>query len=191
MVGSSVLVGSSRISSGAWGKQEPEAGPPSVSFRRTARTSGRSRSMSKRSARVGSSAPLRQAAQPAQEANELPAGHVFVEPQLAREVGDCLRAATPSSSSRGRRSRRGRPWAAGSPEASARRSICPTVGAQQAEDLAGRHGQAEIVQGAMSSRNPWSGVRCAKAYAVSPLSVIAKLTLRSSANRHAARYDSR
>ena len=49
---------------------------------------GREMSMSKRSARFLASWKIDLAAQAAEEANQLPAGHVLIKPQFARQIGD-------------------------------------------------------------------------------------------------------
>ena len=110
---------------------------------------GRSRSMSKRRARSSMSPLHRLTAQPAEELDELTAGHVLVQAQLARQVGDVAAggdAVAPAVVA----GDAGRPG--GGPqeaqEQAQGRGLAGAVGAEQAEHLARRHVQVEVVEGA-------------------------------------------
>ena len=90
------------------------------------------------------------AAEPAEEVDELPAGHVLVEAQLAGQVGDVAAggdAVVPAVVA----GDRGAGRAVGRRKPSSRRravDLAGAVGAEQAEHLARRDVQVEVVEGA-------------------------------------------
>ena len=88
-------------------------------------------------------------AEAAEEADELAAGHVLVQPQLAGQVGDLAaggHAVAPAVVAGDRRTAGGRPQEA--EEQAQGRGLAGAVGTEKTEHLARRDFQVEIVEGA-------------------------------------------
>ena len=126
----------------------PAAAPPCASCRTTGwRWAGPGRCRSGGRGRPASASTGWPRSRP-RKLDELPAGHVLVQAQFAGQVGDVPAGGDAVVPAVVAGDGRGRPSAAGNPAAGAGRCLAGAVGAEQAEHLARRDVQVEVVEGA-------------------------------------------